>query len=148
MPLSTKHKSSVLISGLVKCRKGYKITKLSKVHVEWGLSIKDAKSFSIEHDAATCECIHIRKTSSLSAPKVAPKKASTLDPTATIQLFNAEVDKKERVEYILIKINRSKYDDVLNGRFSLDPFVKSKCSKPKGKITLTVNLMRKYTKGV
>lgn len=64
-----------------------------------------------------------------------------------INHFDDEVEKKKESWRYSHKDWQFKYVDVLHIRFSLDPFVNVRCCKPKWEIILTLQLIRRDSKG-
>lgn len=125
-------------------RKHLKTIRLSDVIVEWGLAI--ARAFIIEHNATDRDRA-IERLGVEVVPIAAYFEGSLVEQRKELQLFNDEVEKKNKVEEILTKIDHSKYVDFLLRRFSLDPIVKVRCPKPKEQKIRTMHLTRRDSKG-
>lgn len=121
-------------------------TKLLKLLSDGVLPKKNPKLFFAKHNAATCNNIIHKHDSIKTIPKVASTEGIMVEHMIVIKLFNVEFDKKN-VEEILTKINRSKYDDVLQRIFCPNDIVKFRCTKPKSEKILTVQLTIIDSKG-
>lgn len=139
--------STTYVIVVVKKLKGSIVCKAFKVIVRWGITKEESKAFFVKHNAATCNNTIHKHDSIKTIPKVASTEGIMVEHMIVIKLFNVEFDKKSKVEEILTKINRSKYDDVLQIIFCPNDIVKFRCTKPKSEKILTVHLTIIDSKG-
>ena len=109
--------------------------------IELGLSTEEAEEVAKEHEAAQ------RNKITAALGKLAVDHLVTTEGTRTKQIdcfkqFDYQVTKKARVNDILVKMDKAKYQDVLSRRKGEDAIVSVRCTKPKTMKILTLHLKR------